>query len=51
MSGKADDEAILAYGKEENAVRRKKDRKDVRVLNWNEYKVSLGGFGYFARAK
>ena len=32
MSGKADDAVGLAPGKEENEARRKKDRKDIKVL-------------------
>jgi hypothetical protein len=41
VSFKTDDAAILSYGKEENAERREKDRKDINILGWDEYKYSI----------
>ena len=35
---KADDEGGLSPGKEDNAAGDKKDRKDINVLAWNQYK-------------
>jgi len=37
LPDKADDAGVLSPGKEDNAVRRKKNRKDWTVFKWRDY--------------
>jgi hypothetical protein len=38
--GKADDAGGLSPAKEDNDAERQKDRKDGKLLAWNQYKLS-----------